>query len=156
MLYSSPLRTSASQPRFETLQEESLLSASLSPTLIRFVGHLPYFKVGSALMLPQALSLSGVVITTLAYALLCLAASRLFGNRRTPLPGTLALVAAMMVVGPAIATLLPGTTTQAMELSGETTSISSMLIAYLGLLLPVAGGFLAVQWLTRPAARTSN
>lgn len=129
---------------------EGLFAASMTPTLIRFAGHLPYFKIGSALMLPQALSLGGVVVTTLAYAGLCLLASRWRGGR-APLPATLLLVAMMMVIGPAIAVLLPEGYLQPGEIAAEAHRIPELLIPYFGLLLPVCGGFLAVQWLIRPA-----
>ncbi len=147
-LHGSDVRSRFSTPELG----ESLISAGLTPTVIRFAGHLPYFKVGTALMLPQALSLAGVVATTLAYALLCLVASRWMGGR-SPLVATLALVAAMMVVGPAIAVLLPDGYLQAGETTAEAHRIPELIIPYFGLLLPVCGGFLAVQWLIRPSVR---
>ncbi len=130
---------------------ESLISAGLTPTVIRFAGHLPYFKIGSALMLPQALSLGGVVATTFAYSLLCLAASRWGAGKRSPLLGTLALVGGMMLIGPMIAVLLPVGYLQAGELTAEAHRIPELIVPYFGMLLPVCGGFLAVQWLIRPA-----
>lgn len=142
--------------RFTTSElGESLIGAGLTPTIIRFAGHLPYFKVGTALMLPQALSPGGVVATALTYALLCLIASRWLGAR-SPLLATLALVAAMMVVGPAIAVLLPDGYLQTGEITAEVRRIPELIIPYFGLLLPVCGGFLAVQWFTRPSLQRTR
>lgn len=104
------------------------------------------------LTLPQGLSTAGVVVTTLVYALACLVASRWSaGLRRTavaapqpaalPLLGATAVFTAMLVMGPAIALLLPRTPEQAVGLA-------QMLPAYLVLLAPVCAMFFAAQLLS--------
>lgn len=128
---------------------DALLGAGLSPTVIRFAGHLPYFKVGSGLMLSQELSLTGVVLMTLTYSILCLAASRWTGGRKSPFVGTLGLLAAMMLVGPVIAGFF-----SVAPLGPD--SYAGQLLPMLGLLLPVCSGFLAVQTLILPARPTKG
>ena len=91
---------------------------ALSMLALRFIAHLPYFKIASALMLPQGLSNAGVVVTTLVYALACFVASRWCAEQRRsaadlphaavlPLLGATSILITMMVVGPVLATLLP-------------------------------------------------
>lgn len=121
---------------------QSVLSVGLTPTMIRFLGHLPYFKVASAAMLPQALGLGGSLVTAFIYATLCLAVTRWSAARHSPVTATLALLAAMMVVGPAVALALP-----AAPIETTIHGLSGMMLPYLGLLLPIAGGFLAIQFL---------
>ena len=119
---------------------------------LRFIAHLPYFKAASMLTLPQGLSTAGVVVTTLVYALACLVASRLSaGLRRTaaapphpaalPLLGTTAVLAAMLVMAPAIALLLPRD-------ANVTTSLAGLLPACLALSAPPAAMFFAAQYLS--------
>ena len=121
---------------------QSLLGAGLTPTMIRFLGHLPYFKVASTAMLPEGMGLAGIVVTTFVYALLCLGVNRWFSVRYAPFSATLALIAAMMVVGPAIVLALP-----AAPLPPNLHGYSGLMLPYLGMLLPVAGGFLAIQFI---------
>lgn len=119
---------------------------------LRFVAHLPYFKAASMLTLPQGLSTAGVVVTTLAYALTCLVASRwMAGLRRTaaepphpaalPLLGATAVLIAMLVMGSAIAMLLP----RHPELAA---GMADVLPACLTLLAPVCALFFAAQFLS--------
>lgn len=126
----------------------------LTMLTLRFVAHLPYFKVASMLMLPQGLSNAGVVVTTLVFALACLVASRWSaGLRRSaaelphtavlPLLGTTAVIATMMAVGPAIAMLLP----RHPELAADA---FTTIPVYFGLIAPVCAGFFAAQLITAP------
>jgi len=125
--------------------------------VLRFVAHLPYFKIASALLLPQGLGTAGVLATALVYALACSAASRwiaalrrevpIFANPAVlPLLGATAVLIAMMVMGPAIATLLPRHPDRAAGLLAQ-------LPAWLALLAPVIAGFFLAQLLSRPRAR---
>ena len=96
----------------------------------------------------------GALVTTLVYALACVAASRwIAGLRRgpaeiphaavLPLLGTTAVIIAMMVAGPAIATLLPRNPDIAVD-------TARLLPGYFAMLVPVCAGFFAAQMLTRP------
>lgn len=125
--------------------------------VLRYVAHLPYFKIASALLLPQGMSTAGVLVTTLVYALACSVASRwIAGLRREdpifpnpavlPLLGATAVLIAMMVMGPAIATVLP-------RHPGLATGTLALLPAWLALLAPVIAGFFLAQFLTRPRPR---
>lgn len=121
---------------------------------LRYAAHLPYFKIASAMLLPQGLGTGGVLVTVLAYALACSAASRwIAGQRRArsqclsqpavlPLLGTTAVLLAMLAMGPTITTLLP----RHPELAAA--SPLALLPAWLALLAPVTLGFLAAQLLT--------
>ncbi len=126
----------------------------LTMLTLRFVAHLPYFKVASMLMLPQGLSNAGVLVTTLVFALACLVASRWSaGLRRSaavlphpavlPLLGATAVLTTMMAAGPAIAMLLP----RHPELAADALTA---IPAYFLLVAPVCAGFLAAQLLTVP------
>jgi len=117
--------------------------------MIRFAGHLPFFKIATAAMLPQAIGLGGVVVTAFVYSLLCLLVTRHFGARHSPFAATLVLIAAMMVVGPAIALALP-----AEPLPANHTGLSGLMLPYLGVLLPVCLGFFAVQFMVGHHCRT--
>jgi hypothetical protein len=119
---------------------------------LRFIAHLSYFKIASTLLLQQGLSNGGVVVATAAYALACLAASRwIAGLRRVstglphpavlPLLGATAVLVAMMVIGPALSTLLP----RHPERLQEATALIPMWCA---LLAPAAACFFAAQFLT--------
>ena len=119
---------------------------------LRFFAHLSYFKAASMLTLPQGLSTAGTVVTALVYALACLVTSRwIAGLRRTiaeaphpaalPLLGATAIFSAMLVMGPAIAMLLPRD-------PGQAASFAGLLPGYLGLLAPVCALFFAAQLLT--------
>ncbi len=119
---------------------------------LRFIAHLPYFKAASMLTLPQGLGTAGAVVTALVYALACLVTSRwIAGLRRTsaeaphpavlPLLGATAVFSAMLVMGPAIAMLLPRD-------PGQATSMAALLPGYLALLAPVCALFFAAQLLT--------
>lgn len=127
-----------------------------APTMLtlRFVAHLPYFKVASMLMLPQGLSNAGVLVTTLVFALACLVASRWSaGLRRSavelphpavlPLLGATAVLTSMMAAGPAIAMMLP----RHPELAGDA---MSLVPACFIMIAPVCAGFFAAQLLTAP------
>ena len=124
---------------------------------LRFAAHLSYFKIASTLLLQQGLSNGGVLVATAVYALACLVASRwIAGLRRAsaesphpaalPLLGATAILIAMMLVGPAISSLLPRHPERAME-------AASLLPSWVGLLAPVITGFFLAQLLTgrRPA-----
>ena len=132
----------------------SLTGDALLMLTLRYMAHLPYFKAASMLTLPQGLGTGGALVTTLVYALACLAASRwIAGLRRgpaevphaavLPLLGTTAVLIAMMVAGPAIATLLPRNPDIAVD-------TASLLPGYFAMLVPVCAGFFAAQMLTRP------
>ena len=132
----------------------SLNGDALLMLTLRYMAHLPYFKAASMLTLPQGLGTGGALVTTLDYALACLAASRwIAGLRRgpakvpyaavLPLLGTTAVIIAMMVAGPAIATLLPRNPDIAVD-------AASLLPGYFAMLVPVCAGFFAAQMLTRP------
>lgn len=127
--------------------------------VLRYAAHLPYFKIASALLLPQGLGTAGVLVTTLAYALACCVTSRwLAGLGRQdptfpnpavlPLLGATAILVAMLVMGPAIASLLPRHPEPA-------TGFLAQLPAWLALLAPVVTGFFLAQLITtrrkRPA-----
>lgn len=130
---------------------DALLGAGLSPTVIRLAGHLPYFKIGSGLMLAQPLSLTGVFLMTLAYSALCFGASRWVAVRHAPVTCAIGLLAAMLPLALLIGTffsLAPAHVTDAIPAA---TDLMSQLLPMLGLLLPVCGGFLAAQLLIRPA-----
>lgn len=132
----------------------SLNGDALLMLTLRFMAHLPYFKAASMLTLPQGLGTGGALVTTLVYALACLATSRwIAGLRRgsaqvphaavLPLLGTTAVLIAMMVLGPVIATLLPRNPDIAVD-------TASLLPGYFALLVPVCAGFFAAQMLTGP------
>lgn len=119
---------------------------------LRFFAHLSYFKAASLLTLPQGLSTAGAVVTALVYALACLVTSRwIAGLRRTaaepphpaalPLLGTTAILLSMLVMGPAIAMLLP-------REGGQAASLAGLLPGYFGLLGPVCALFFTAQLLT--------
>lgn len=125
--------------------------------VLRYAAHLPYFKIASSLLLPQGLGTAGVLATALVYALACSAASwwiaalrrevPIFANPAVlPLLGATAVLIAMMVMGPAIATLLPRHPDRAAGLLAQ-------LPAWLALLAPVIAGFFLAQLLSRPRAR---
>ena len=140
----APVRSSPS-----SLNGDALLMLTL-----RYMAHLPYFKAASMLTLPQGLGTGGALVTTLVYALACLAASRwMAGLRRgaaevphaavLPLLGTTAVIITMMVAGPAIATLLPRNPNIAVD-------TASLLPGYFAMLVPVCAGFFLAQMLTGP------
>ena len=125
---------------------------------LRFIAHLSWFKIGSTLLLQQGLSNGGVVVATAAFALGCLAASRwIAGLRRVaaepphpaalPLLGTTAVFIAMLVMGPAIALLLP----RHPELA--TAGLAATLPGCLALLAPACAVFFAAQYLSAPRPR---
>lgn len=137
------------------------VSAALLPMLaLRFAGHLPYFKIGSGLVLPHGLSLGGAAVTALAYSLLCLVVARWLTGAwarhslqrpiAASLAGTLAIGGAMLLLGPLITLLLPGDpAAAASHLADEAEGWRSLMPAYLGLLIPVCLGFFAAQSLAR-------
>lgn len=140
------------------------ISTALLPMLaLRFAGHLPYFKLGSILMLPQGLSLAGAAVTALAYSVLCVGVARWLTLRQATalfdrpianaLLGTMAVFAAMMTLGPPIGLLLPGEITDAEhEIASHLTRWQAILPAYLGLLAPIGGSFFAAQFISRTRA----
>lgn len=145
------------------------LGTALMPMLaLRFAGHLPYFKFGSGLMLPHGLSLAGAAVTALAYSVLCLGVARWVTRRQVALAlfhrpvsnallGTMVVVAAMMILGPVISLLMPGDLQSAsLEAEGTVHSWSVLLMAYLGLLVPVSGGYFAAQFIVRRRLRRAG
>jgi len=143
------LPASLGRPSPSSLNGETLYMLAL-----RFAAHLSYFKIASTLLLQQGLSNGGVAVATAVYALACLAASRwIAGLRRIsaepphpavlPLLGATAVLIAMMVMGPVLATLLPRHPERMME-------AAHLLPAWFALLAPVCTGFFAAQFLTRP------
>ena len=86
----------------------ALTGDALLMLTLRYMAHLPFFKAASMLTLPQGLGTGGALVTTLVYALACLAASRwIAGPRRgpaeiphaavLPLLGTTAVIIATMI-----------------------------------------------------------
>lgn len=132
--------------------------AGLAPAMIRFVGHLPYFKAASLLILPGPIGFGAVVTTTFCYAVICALVSRhligahIGGSARSPLIGTLFVLASMLLIGPCIAILSSSTHSSGTMLGNDIVRFRDLLLPYLGLLLPVCGGFLAIQLLTRPGS----
>lgn len=124
------------------------LDLALLPILaLRFAGHLPYFKFGSQLVLPQGLSFAGAAVTALAYSALCIGLARGVTQGRLASPaagallGSLLLLAVMMVIGPLIGLLLPmPAETAALEMRW-----TGLLPPYLALLLPICAVFFAAQ-----------
>ena len=127
---------------------------------LRFIAHLPYFKIASVLMLPQGISDGGLLATALVNALACLVASRWSaGLRRVaaelphravlPLLGTTAVLLTMMVAGPALATFLP----RHPELAADA---GNLLPAWLLILAPTGACFFAAQYLTAPCRDTAG
>ena len=119
---------------------------------LRFIAHLSYFKIASTLLLQQGLSNGGVVVATAACALACLVASRwIAGLRRVasglphpaalPLLGATAVLVSMMVMGPAISTLLPRHPERLQE-------AAALIPTWFALLAPVVTCFFAAQLLT--------
>lgn len=119
---------------------------------LRFIAHLPYFKVASVLLLPQGISNGGLLAMALVNALACCLAARWSaGLRRAsaelphravlPLLGTTAVFITMMVAGPLIATAFP----RHPELAAGT---ASLLPAYACMIAPVSALFFAAQFLT--------
>ena len=119
---------------------------------LRFIAHLSWFKIASTLLLQQGLSNGGVVLSTAVYALACLAASRWIAGLRQvasgfphpvalPLLGATAVLIAMMIVGPALSTLLPRHPERLQE-------AASLIPQWFVLLAPVVTGFFAAQLLT--------
>lgn len=144
------------------------VSTALLPMLaLRFASHVPYFKFGSGLFLPHGMSLTGAVVTALAYSLLCLGVARWLTGRRAvaelfhrpvaaALIGTLAIASAMLVLGPFITLLLPADPAPLAALptaAGDAARWRDLLPPYVGLLLPVCAGFFAAQTLARARAR---
>jgi hypothetical protein len=136
------------------LPSPSLSGDALYMLVLRYIAHLPYFKIASMLVLPQGISNGGLLVTTLVYALACLVASRWSaGLRRVsaelphravlPLLGTTAVLIAMMVVGPVIATLLP-------RHPDVAANATTLIPAYFCMLAPVCALFFAAQYLTAP------
>ncbi len=134
--------------------------AKLDPSLvlIRWAGHVPYFLLGSRLMLPQELSLGSAVVISLFYAIFGhfiamwirgqgVARPAVISRAAMPALGAAALALAMSVVGPAVAVAMPGEAASALfgQLQEQGFAIWQ---AYLGLMLPACLGFGAVQFLT--------
>lgn len=127
--------------------------------LLRFIAHLPYFKIASLLMLPQGLGTGGLLAAALVNALACLVASRWSaGLRRVsaelphravlPLLGTTAVLVTMMVAGPALSTWFP----RHPELAA---GAASLMPAWLLILAPTCACFFAAQYLTAPRPMAS-
>ena len=121
---------------------------------LRFIAHLPYFKIACVMMLPQGLSAGGLLVAALVNALACLVASRWSaGLRRVaaelphravlPLLGTTAVLLTMMVAGPVLTTLLP----RHPELA---TDPAALIPAWFLIVAPVCLCFFAAQYLTAP------
>lgn len=130
----------------------SLSGDALYMLFLRFIAHLPYFKVASVLLLPQGISNGGLLAMALVNALACFLASRWSaGLRRVsaelphravlPLLGTTGVFITMMVAGPVIASLLP----RHPELAGDVTAILPGLVL---MLVPTCACFFAAQFLT--------
>jgi fatty acid desaturase len=126
---------------------------------LRFIAHLPYFKVACVLMLPQGLSAGGLLAAALVNALACLVASRWSaGLRRVsaelphravlPLLGTTAVLVTMMVAGPVLTTLLPLHPDMA-------TDPAALIPAWFIIVAPVSLCFFAAQYLTAPRRRAN-
>lgn len=78
--------------------------------LVRFMGHLPVLKLTSALVLPEALSLTGAAAVALAYAMFSHAVSHhraapylSYRGIRAPLAKSIAILVAMTVSTPVVA-----------------------------------------------------
>lgn len=121
---------------------------------LRFVAHLPYFKIASAMMLPQGISDGGLLAAALANALACTVASRWSAGLRRmsaelphravlPLLGTTAVLLTMMVAGPMLAILLP----RHPELAANP---AALVPAWFAVIAPVCLCFFAAQYLTAP------
>lgn len=119
---------------------------------LRFIAHLSYFKIASTLLLQQGLSNGGVVVAAAVYALVCLVTSRwIAGLRRDasglphpavlPLLGATAVLFTMMVVGPALSSLLPRHPERLQE-------ATHLIPTWFALLAPVVTCFFAAQLLT--------
>lgn len=121
---------------------------------LRFIAHLPYFKIACTLVLPQGLSTGGLLVAALVNALACLVASRWSaGLRRVsaelphraalPLLGTTAVLVTMLVTGTLLATLFP----RHPELAANP---AALLPAWFLIIAPVCACFFAAQYLTAP------
>ncbi len=142
-----------------------VLGAAILPVLaLRFAGHLPYFKIGSGLMLPQGLSFMGAAVTALAYSLLCLGVTRWLSWRQAvslvhrpaaaSLLGTMAVIAAMMTLGPLIGLMFPAAPPVSAEPdTSHAERWHGLLPAYLGLMVPICIGFFAAQLVSRRTER---
>lgn len=127
--------------------------------LLRFIAHLPYFKVAAMLALPQGISNGGLLAAALVNALACTVASRWCAGLRRgtaelphraalPLLGTTAVFITLMLAVPAIATFFPRHPEHAADLI-------SLLPACLCLVAPLCAVFFAAQCLSAPFRQTS-
>ena len=126
---------------------------------LRFIAHLPYFKIACATILPQGLSTGGLLAAALVNALACLVASRWSAGLRRmsaelphravlPLLGTTAVLVTMMVAGPVLSTFLP----RHPELAADQVAL---IPAWFLITAPVCACFFAAQYLTAPHRRTN-
>lgn len=138
--------------------------AEPSPVLVRWAGHMPYFLVGSALFLPERLSIGAAVVIALLYSVFGHFTS-LWIKRRQPsgadrvgriaraAVGSLGLVVLMSLVAPVIPTCMLGAAWGApagVALLDRYLQDGGLAIwaAYFAFLLPVALGFFAIQLVT--------
>lgn len=130
-----------------------------SPILIRWAGHLPYFLLGSRLMLPQELSIGSAVVIGLLYAVFghfiamwirkpLPAEAGSIARATRPVAGALTLLLAMSVLAPAVALSMPGQAGAALVLQHLQEEGFRLWQSYLALMLPACLGFYAVQVLT--------
>lgn len=124
--------------------------------LLRFIAHLPYFKVAAMLALPQGISNGGLLAAALVNALACTVASRWCAGLRRgtagfphraalPLLGTTAVFITLMLAVPALASAFP-------RHSEHAADFITLLPACLCLVAPVCAVFFAAQYLALPRA----
>lgn len=152
MIKFTGLSRSAGQDKLgAAVKAQPLLDVAVLPILaVRFAGHLPYFKFGSQLILPQGLSFAAAGITALVSSVLCLALARVVSHRRWASPAAGALVSSvlllgiMMVIGPLVSLLLP----LPAKLPAPEIAWAKLLTPYLGLLIPICIAFFAAQMIS--------
>lgn len=136
----------------------------LGTLLLRFVGYLPYFKIGSVLVLPQALSIAGAALAALVFSVACggvawvarqpAVSATVRKPGAVPLASALGVLCVMLVAGP----LIGGTLPDGAAAPGSTVALAVLspggagpgtLLAWFILLLPVSLAFCAGQYLGR-------